>query len=171
MKGPIVLVGLMGSGKTSVGAALARRLGWPQVDLDAELERRWGLSVAQQFAQRGEAEFRRREAVELRRCLKPGRVISTGGGVVLRPESRRRLKASLTVYLQASPLALARRLRGTQARKRPLLKGRSPLAVLRLLRAQRGKWYAAVAQLTVRAALGDADAVARRVLGRCKELC
>ena len=171
MKGPIVLVGLMGSGKTSVGRALARALGWPQVDLDAALEQRFGLSVAQQFERLGEVEFRRREAAELARCLRPGRVLSTGGGVVLQARNRRRLKACLTIYLQASPLALAGRLKGPQAGKRPLLKGKSPLQVLARLSRQRSPLYRAVASATVLASKGDAEAVAGRVLKRCKELC
>jgi shikimate kinase len=171
MKGPIVLVGLMGSGKTSVGRALARALGWPQVDLDAELERRHGLPVTEQFERYGEAEFRRREAIELERCLRPGRVLSTGGGVVLRPENRQRLKAALTIYLRASPQVLAQRLTGAQARKRPLLKDKSPLRVLARLSRERGAHYRAVASAQVLASHGDAEAVAQRVLKRCKELC
>jgi shikimate kinase len=170
MKGPIVLVGLMGSGKTTVGAALGRRLGWPQVDLDAALERRHGLSVARQFEAVGEAEFRRREAAELKRCLKPAIVLSTGGGVVLLAENRRRLKACLTVYLQASPRALAPRLGGSQARKRPLLRGKSPLRALMGLQRQRARLYKEVARVVVRASQGGPGDVAGRVAQRCKDL-
>ena len=171
MKGPIVLVGPMGSGKTSVGRALARRLGWPHVDVDWALEKRHRQSVAAQFASVGEAEFRRRESAELARCLGSAQVVSTGGGVVLLPENRRRLKARLTIYLQASPDALARRLDGTQARKRPILKGKSVIRVLRRLQRERSGLYQSVAALVVRASQGDAQAVAQRVWARCKELC
>lgn len=171
MDGPLALVGLMGSGKTSVGAALARRLGWPHVDLDAELERVYGQTVARQFEKHGEAVFRRREAVLLKAWMRRRCVLSTGGGVVLDPASRALLAAGTTVYLQASPAVLAGRLKGRQARARPLLRGAEPKRVLARLHRQRGPLYRKVAALTVRASLGDAQAVAARILERFKLPC
>jgi shikimate kinase len=165
-----VLVGLMGSGKTSVGRALAQRLGWPHVDLDQVLVERWRQAIPAQFAQVGEAGFRRRESAQLARELRRRCVLSTGGGVVIQAPNRRLLKGHCTVYLQASPQALAARMTGAQAAKRPLLKGKKPLDVLKRLQRVRGAWYREVAFLTVRASQGRAQEVAQRILQRCTQL-
>ncbi|HXC65345.1 MAG TPA: shikimate kinase [bacterium] len=170
MRGPIVLVGLMGSGKTSVGAALAKRLGWPHVDLDQALEKRWSQSIPDQFSRVGEAGFRRRETAQLARELRRRCVLSTGGGVVTQEPNRRALKGHCTVFLQASPATLAARLTGAQAAKRPLLKGKSPVEVLRRLQRVRGPWYREVASVTVRAGQGGPGQVAERILRRCGQL-
>jgi shikimate kinase len=168
--GPIVLVGLMGSGKTSVGRALAKRLGWPHVDLDEALEKRWRQSIPEQFSRVGEAGFRKRESAQLAQALRGRCVLSTGGGVVTQAPNRRLLKGQCTVYLQAPVAALAARLTGAQASKRPLLKGKRPVDVLKRLQRIRGPWYRAVAALTVRAGLGSAADVAERILRRCQQL-
>lgn len=161
----------MGSGKTSVGRVLAARLGWDHVDLDQALERRWGRNVARQFAQEGEAVFRAREAVLLAKFCRPGqRVLSTGGGVVLRAGNRARLKRCTCVYLQASPQSLAGRLKGSQALKRPLLRGQEPRIALQKLSKQRGTLYRSCASLTVQAAIGGPQEVAERILDRLKLL-
>ena len=171
MRGPLVLVGLMGSGKTSVGAALARHLGWPHRDLDLELERRWRSTVAEQFERVGEKEFRRRESALLAQLLKEKAcVLSTGGGVVLLPANQALLRRHWTVYLQASPEVLAGRLTGVQARKRPLLKGQSPLSALRRLGRQRSEAYKKVATFVVRASDGDPAQVAQRIGNRYAQL-
>lgn len=170
MRGPIVLVGLMGSGKTSVGAALAKRLGWPHVDLDHALEKRWRQDIPTQFSRVGESGFRLRETAQLARELKRRCVLSTGGGVVTQAPNRRALKGHCTVFLQASPQTLAARLTGSQAAKRPLLKGKNPVQVLRRLQRIRGPWYLEVAALTVRAGQGRPEQVAERILRRCEQL-
>jgi shikimate kinase len=170
MRGPIVLVGMMGSGKTSVGLALAERLGWPHVDLDQALERRWRQSIPDQFERVGETGFRKRESAQLVRELGRRCVLSTGGGVVTQALNRRVLQRHCTVYLQAPAVALAARLTGVQASKRPLLKGKRPLEVLKRLHKVRGAWYRSVAALTVRAAQGTPAEVADRIFRRCQEL-
>jgi shikimate kinase len=165
MKGPVVLIGMMGSGKTSVGRELARRLAWPWLDLDQALERRFKRSVADQFKTAGEEVFRRRERDLLRECCEAGpRVLSAGGGVVLDASNRSLLKKRTTVYLRASPRLLAERLRGSQARARPLLKGHQDLeTVLRRLAERRGPLYRSCARITVLASKGSASAVAGRI--------
>jgi shikimate kinase len=170
MKGPVVLIGLMGAGKTTVGRALAELLEWPWVDLDLALEERWKLSVPRQFETVGEAGFRRRERELLQELGAGGRrVISAGGGVVLEPSSRALLKRWTSVYLSASPDVLARRLRGPQALKRPLLAGGGVEEKLRRLAKLRGPYYRDCAAITVRASQGTASAVAQRVWWRLRQ--
>jgi shikimate kinase len=153
VSGPVFLTGLMGSGKTTVGQLLARRLGWEWLDLDAALERRSGMKVAKIFETKGEAAFRRLESQELKRQARAGRtVISCGGGAVLAPENRRVLKGALTIYLAASPATLAKRLQGAQARPRPLLQGRGALQALQALQRERAHFYRACARFVLRAA-------------------
>ncbi len=163
--GPVFLIGLMGSGKSTVGQALAKRLGWHWVDLDQAIEQRARRKVAQIFRERGEAAFRQLEAAELRRQGRAGAVISCGGGVVLLPENRRRLKAGLTLYLAASPQALAQRLKGAQAAQRPLLKAQGALPTLRRLQRERARFYRASARFVLRAT-DKPEAVAQRAFHR-----
>jgi len=169
VNGPLVLIGMMGSGKTSVGKELSRRLDWPWLDLDQALERRFKRSVAEQFKRDGEAVFRRRERDLLRElCVSGPRVLSAGGGVVLDASNRALLKKRTTVYLQAAPRFLVERLKGTQVGLRPLL--RSPDGdigtLLRLMAARRSPLYRSCARITVRASQGTASAVAGRILKR-----
>lgn len=171
MGGPVVLIGMMGSGKSSVGRELARLLGREWKDLDDELERRFKLSVARQFEAVGEAGFRRREH-EMFRRLAGDRdlVLSAGGGLVLLPENRALLKRATAVYLQASPQRLLARLSAAQAARRPLLKGPHPGAVLRRLARLRSPLYRSCAAVTVRAAAGGPAEVAQRVAKRLERL-
>ena len=137
----IVLIGLTGSGKSTVGRALARRLGRGWVDSDQAIEARLGCTIATYFAERGEAAFRDvEESVIDELSQRSGLVLSTGGGVVLRQPNRQRLRDRGTViYLRASPEQLARRLRHDT--KRPLLQGGDPLQKLRSLHAERDPLY------------------------------
>jgi shikimate kinase len=168
--GPVFLVGLMGSGKSTVGRLLAKALGVEWIDLDAAIETAARKPVAAIFTAEGEAEFRRRENRALR-CipLKRPAVVSCGGGVVLAPENRRILKKAFTVYLAASPAVLARRLTGAQARKRPLLKGRGALAALKSLQKQRAHHYRACARLVLLAGAEPA-LIVKRLLKRLRQL-
>lgn len=159
------MIGLMGSGKTTVGKALARALGWRWVDLDLAIERRAGRKVASIFAADGEAAFRKLEAAELKRQSKARTVVSCGGGVVLLAANRQRLKAGIAIYLAASPVALAERLKGAQGAKRPLLKARGPLATLRRLQRERARFYRASARFVLRADTKP-EAVALRAFHR-----
>jgi shikimate kinase len=160
----VALVGMMGSGKSSVGAALAARTGRVLVDLDEAIEQAAGRSVAELFAEEGEAAFRTRELDALMSVLatRSATVVATGGGVVTIPEARAALSDGATVvWLDAPAEVLAERVGAGQGR--PLLAG-DPSARLRALDAERRPLYSAVADLVVDAADGSPDAVADRVL-------
>jgi shikimate kinase len=106
----IFLVGYRGSGKTSVARLLAGRLGWNWLDADDLLERRLGRTVRQIFAEEGEAGFRAHEAALLAELAELDQhVVATGGGVVLRPENRVRLRGGRVVWLTADGATGARR--------------------------------------------------------------
>ena len=144
------LVGLPGSGKSTVGRHLARRLQLPFADSDQVIEARLGYSIRQYFEQEGEQRFRGLEAAvidELTRDPRRG-VLSTGGGSVLRPENRRHLRdRGRVIYLKSSPEELFRRLR--HDRNRPLLQVDDPLARLRELHAIRDPLYEETAHFTI----------------------
>ncbi|MGE3620035.1 MAG: shikimate kinase [Acidimicrobiia bacterium] len=148
--GPVVLVGLMGSGKTTLGARLAARLDRPFVDADEEVVERAGRTIAELFAAEGEDAFRSLESAVLCDLLGDGpRVVATGGGVVVRSENRARLRdpGVTVVWLDGSPGFLASRVGPDDGR--PLLGGGDARAVLERLARERGAWYAEVADLTV----------------------
>jgi shikimate kinase len=149
LRGPVVLVGLMGSGKSSAGAKLARALAVPFIDTDGEIELRQGRTVADVFAADGEAAFRRMESALLAELLARGEpcVVATGGGAVLSENSRRLLRDHATVvWLRASPGMLAHRVADDGTR--PLL-GDDPRAALERLSAERDHRYREVADCVV----------------------
>lgn len=116
------LVGMMGAGKSCVGPALARRLGVPFLDTDAEIECRAGASVAELFRLEGESGFRARELEAVKACAGRRAVVALGGGALTQPELRRRVAAEgRIVYLRARPESLAERV--GDAVERPLLEG------------------------------------------------
>lgn len=145
----VYLVGLMGSGKTTIGRSLAKRLDLEFVDSDREIESRTGVSIPTIFEIEGEDGFRKREAQVIADCSKlNGRVVATGGGVVLRPENRANLRSSgIVVYLNVPPYTLWERTRND--RNRPLLQVGDPLLKLRELFDQRDALYREVADLIV----------------------
>ena len=136
---PIAVSGFMGAGKTTVGQRLARRLGWPFVDLDDEISAAFGHPIPQIFELYGEAEFRAMEARLLRQAVAlPRRVVALGGGAVLDGASRDVLRErSRWVHLEVPPGELLRRL-GPRDDSRPLWSAEKLL--LRL--AERGPAYA-----------------------------
>lgn len=138
----VVLIGLPGSGKTTVGRQLARRLKLPFVDSDQVIEDRLGCSIRDFFAREGENAFRDIEQDvigELTLCT-VGTVLSTGGGAVLRPENRRNLhERGRVVYLRSHPEELFRRLRNDTSR--PLLQVGDPMEKLRELFEARDPLY------------------------------
>jgi shikimate kinase len=137
----IALVGMPGSGKSTVGRHVARQLDVPFVDSDLEIERRLGVSIRDYFASHGEVAFRdvERDVIDALTREHHG-VIATGGGAVLREINRQHLKARcLVFYLRSTPDELARRLRHDV--KRPLLQGGDPLKRLRDLFRERDPLY------------------------------
>lgn len=145
----LALVGMMGSGKSTVGKRLARALGWPFVDMDTELERRCGVPIQTIFELEGEEGFRQRESALLHAlCAQRGWVLATGGGVVLRDANRSLLRAhTRVIYLQAALQDLWMRLR--HDRSRPLLRAPDPRARVAELLAAREPIYRALADLSV----------------------
>lgn len=148
----VVLVGLMGSGKTTVGRKVAKLLGWRFVDCDVELEARSAMPVADWFSTRGEEAFRAAEADLLADLLagasREPLVIGAGGGVVVTEANRERLSAEAVavVYLHADPAFLASRVQ--RKAHRPLLT-EDPSAVLTAMYSQRDPWYRQVADAVV----------------------
>lgn len=114
MRGPLTLVGYMGSGKTTVGRALAGELGWGLVDLDAAIVERAGMPIPEIFATAGEPRFREIERGELASAIGgPGeRVVSCGGGVVVDGRNRALLQGVATIFLWEDAEVLYRRTRG-----------------------------------------------------------
>lgn len=138
--GRILLVGLSGSGKSTVGRLLARRLGYGFLDLDEEVERATGRSVADIFRRSGEEEFRRLEVRASEAARARNRVVvATGGGWMARRDVERAWSDAVRVWLRVSPATAAARLAGTG--DRPLLAGADPEATLAdLLEERRGAY-------------------------------
>lgn len=167
----IVLVGLMGSGKSSVGRLLARRLGRPLIDTDGLVAQEAGCTIPEIFAAEGEEGFRNREAQVIARvAAADAQVIATGGGAVLRPENREALRQNgFVIYLEASPEALYQRARGQGIAQRPLLAGDDPLGRLRALAESRADAYAAAAHCRVTTDGRPVEGVVAAILEMLKE--
>lgn len=137
----IALVGLMGVGKSSIGRRLAKVLGLPFRDADAEIEKAAGRSVSDIFAQLGEPEFRAGERKVIARLLDgPAHVLATGGGAFVDPETRALLKArAVVVWLRADIGVLTERVGRRDTR--PLLRGKEPREVLSDLLEKRAPFY------------------------------
>jgi shikimate kinase len=144
-----VLVGLPGSGKSSIGRRLASKLDLPFADSDCVIEDRIGCSIREFFEREGEAAFRDVEQSVLAELVGAHRgVVATGGGAVLRPANRDALRGGAhVVYLRSSPEDLHRRLRHDL--KRPLLQVEDPLARLRELHDARDPLYRETAHMII----------------------
>lgn len=145
----VVLVGMMGSGKSSVGRRLAARLGLPFVDADVEIETAAGMTIPEIFAQRGESEFRDGERRVISRILttRSPLVLATGGGAFMNAETRDRIsQLGISIWLKADPDVLMRRVR--KRSNRPLLQTADPEATLKRMLAEREPVYA-LAELTL----------------------
>lgn len=194
-RGHLILVGMMGVGKTTVGRKVARRLGRPFIDSDEQVKARTGATVAQIFERDGEARFRRLESEALAEALTlpiPA-VVAAAGGVVLNPENRRRLReAGHVVWLRADPATLVIRVESARASAddkggkgdkgdnrgdndddkddnggdhRPLL-GDDPLGVLTRLDRERHHLYAEVADEVIDVAERTSDEVIELIVAR-----
>ncbi len=138
----IVLVGLMGAGKTVLGRRLARQLGRPFIDSDVEIERTTNMRIRDIFEYGGEAHFRKIEAKTIEAILEgPPVVLSSGGGAFCQPALRAMIKQNaLSIWLDAPPEVLFARIKNTASR--PLLHSKDPLEVLKSLAEDRNPHYA-----------------------------
>jgi shikimate kinase len=159
------LVGLPGSGKSTVGRSVARSLDLPFIDTDLEIERREGRSIRAIFEADGEQGFRDLEASTLVEIMNTAgdAVLATGGGIVLREENRVRLSTGASVfYLRSRPQALFRRVRHDQ--RRPLLQVEDPLQKLRELFVQRDAFYRETAHYVIECDRPSISMLANRIL-------
>jgi shikimate kinase len=162
--GRVLLVGMMGAGKTTTGRLVADKLGWDYLDSDVEVEKETGLTVPALFARDGEAAFRTAEAEALTRACAGTApvVISVAGGAVLRRDNRALLRScGRVVWLRARPETLAARVGDGVGR--PLLEG-DPGAALHALDAVRRPFYAEVADETIDVDDLSPDEVAARII-------
>ena len=159
----IVMVGLMGAGKSAIGRRIAQRLGLPFVDADAEIERAAGQTIEEIFATHGEAYFRDGERRVIARLLgEPVHVLSTGGGAFMDPETRRLIaERGISVWLRAELEVLLRRT--SRRSNRPLLKGRDPAEVLIKLMELRYPVYAQ-ADIVIESTDGPPEATVQQAI-------
>ncbi|WP_038246738.1 shikimate kinase [Ghiorsea bivora] len=159
----IILVGLMGSGKSILGKQLASRLSLKLIDLDDEIVSQAGKSIPEIFRDEGEQSFRDMESEILAKALQTEQayIIATGGGAVLSEDNRLLMKqAGSVIWLGASPEILAKRITGDS--NRPLLAEIDPLAKMKALSIERNPLYEEVADLYVDTGkLTDEEAVAK----------
>ncbi len=143
---PIALIGMMGTGKTSLGKVLAGRLGWRFVDTDHQIEAQQGQTITEIFASQGETAFRAMEAQTIKETVQAGGqcIIATGGGCVENEDSLRLLsEGTILVWLQSSPEEIFARIQQDPAR--PLLQDADPLQRLTDLLVRRKPFYAKAA--------------------------
>jgi shikimate kinase len=159
----IVIIGLMGAGKTTIGRRLSQRLGWPVIDTDHEIERRCGASIPVIFELEGEVGFRRRETKVIEEVMSlEGQVVTTGGGAPMAEVNRPLLKRGFVVYLDADPRQLWQRLKSDQSR--PLLaQSPDPKATLERLYRERDPVYRSLADLVVCSTRGSLGQVLSQI--------
>jgi len=159
----VVLVGMMGVGKSSIGRRLAARFGIPFVDADAEIEKAAGMSISDIFARHGEADFRSGEARVIARLLDGGpQVLATGGGAFMNEATRAAIKnKGVSIWLSAEFDVLVRRI-AKRKNERPMLQTEDPAKTLRQLIAERDPIYA-LADLTVQSREVPHDAIVAEI--------
>lgn len=170
MNKDVILIGFMGSGKTTTGKKLAELLGFEFLDTDERLEEQEGMTIRRIFEEKGEEYFRQAETGLLETLLKEDgkRVISTGGGMPLRPENAVLLKKLGTVvYLRVSGPEVYERLKDTQ--DRPLLSGEDPKGTIEKLLTQREPLYLSCAEISVDTNGRSPDQIVQEILGAVKE--
>lgn len=167
----VVLVGFMGSGKTTVGLRLSYRLRKTVTDTDKWIEKRQGCTIKEIFATRGEDAFRQMETAALEEISRKAinEIVSVGGGTPIREENRVLLrKIGTVVYLKISPDAVYERLKNDTVR--PLLQGENPKEKIRELLAQREEYYAAAADVIVEVDNKNMEDVLQEILEKLEAL-
>lgn len=166
----IILVGLMGAGKTTVGRALAKKLNRRFVDSDHEIEARTGASIPLIFEIEGEEGFRQREAEVIRDLTsQQGIVLATGGGAILRPENRQSLKAGgIVIYLRASVANILQRT--SHDKSRPLLQTADPRQRLEELARVREPLYLEVADMVIETGRPNVQSLVQTILTELERL-
>jgi shikimate kinase len=159
----IVLIGMMGAGKSTIGRLLAETIGFEFIDADRELEARSGVSIPTIFEIEGEDGFRRRETVLLDELSqRPRIVLATGGGAVLDGQTRQRLRErALVIYLRATADEVHRRTR--RDKSRPLLQAENPRERIEQLLAEREPLYAQTAHLSFQSAAANPRRLVERL--------
>jgi shikimate kinase len=165
----IVLIGMMGAGKSSVGRSLQRRSGLARLDTDEMLAAEFGMSIAQIFEKHGEQKFRDAET-ELLRKLAPDRpaIVVTGGGIVLRHQNVDLLKGVGTVVWLAADEAILFE-RAARRDHRPLLQKENPRAIFSKLFGEREPLYAGAADIRIDTSRMSHDEVAETILNKVEE--
>jgi shikimate kinase/3-dehydroquinate synthase len=165
----IVLVGLMGCGKSSVGKRLAAKLGLPFIDADEEIEKVAAKTISEIFADQGEDFFRDRERKVIRRLLGNGpQVLATGGGAYMHAETRQSIRdMGISIWLKAELAVLMRRVGKRDTR--PLLKTGNPEATMRKLIDARYPVYAE-AEITVESRDEPHDTIVTEITNRLAEV-
>jgi shikimate kinase len=160
----VVLIGMMGVGKSSIGRRLATRLAIPFVDADSEIEKAAGMSISDIFARHGEADFRGGEARVIARLLESGpQVLATGGGAFMNEATRAAIKAKgVSIWLSAEFEVLLRRI-SKRKNERPMLQTENPDQTLRNLLNVREPIYA-LADLTVQSREGPHDVIVAEIV-------
>jgi shikimate kinase len=160
----LVLVGMMGVGKSSIGRRLATRLGIPFVDADTEIEKAAGMSIPDIFARHGEGDFRSGEARVIARLLDTGpQVLATGGGAVMNEATRVAIKSNgVSVWLSAEFDVLMRRI-SKRKNDRPMLQTANPAETLRELLKLRDPFYA-LSDLSVQSREGPHEAIVGEIV-------
>lgn len=163
--GNLILVGMMGSGKTTMGRILARHLGGDFVDSDEEIQLRTGVTIPHIFDVEGEQGFRQRETAALESLVqRDGLVLATGGGAVIAPENREMMKQNgIVIYLKASVHDLWLRTRND--RNRPLLQTGNAYEKLSTLLHQREGYYQQVADIVMPTGRQNVHALMLKLVG------
>ncbi|HKR15961.1 shikimate kinase [Rhizorhapis sp.] len=168
IKGPIVLIGMMGVGKSTVGRRLAARLGLPFVDADEEIEQAAGMSIADIFERFGEAHFRDGERRVIARLMDgEPKIIATGGGAFMQAETRQQiLDHAIAIWLDADIDVLVDRV--SRREGRPLLAGKDPRAVLIELAEKRNPVYA-LAPIHIKSMAAPHEATVEKIMKALEE--
>lgn len=170
MQSNIILVGLMGAGKSTIGRQLARKLHLDFYDSDKVIEERTGVSIPTIFEIEGESGFREREeqVIEELAAL-PNTLLATGGGSILRETNRKHIRAGGTViYLRANAEQLFQRIR--HDKNRPLMQTANPLQTLRDLLQTREPYYLEVADLIIPTGKQKVHVLLRDIQNKLKQL-